>query len=93
MSESLASGIEVARQIRQQSPSSKMVFVSQHDSVQMVDEALRVGGYGYVAKIDASLELLTAIRSLKEDVFSSVGSCGVRAGLKNRNGVLRFETC
>jgi DNA-binding NarL/FixJ family response regulator len=62
------SGIEAARQIRQVSPTSKIIL-SQHDSLQMAHEALRVGGRGYVTKIDAAAELLTAIRSLGSGDF------------------------
>jgi DNA-binding NarL/FixJ family response regulator len=63
------SGIEAARQILQTSPTSKIIFLSQHDSIHMAREALRVGGRGYVSKIDASTELLTAIWSLDEGHF------------------------
>jgi DNA-binding NarL/FixJ family response regulator len=63
------SGIEAARQILQGSPTSKIIFLSQHDSLQMANEASNVGGRGYVAKIDAASELLTAIRSLDEGRF------------------------
>jgi DNA-binding NarL/FixJ family response regulator len=63
------SGIDAARQIRQVSPTSKIIFLSQHDSLQMAHEALRVGGRGYVTKIDAAAELLTAIRSLESRDF------------------------
>ena len=63
------SGIEAARQIRQVSPTSKIIFLSQHDSLQMAREALRVGGRGYVTKIDAAAELLTAIQSLESGDF------------------------
>jgi DNA-binding NarL/FixJ family response regulator len=34
--------------------------------LQMVNEALKVGGHGYVAKVDAGLELLSAIRTVRE---------------------------
>ena len=60
------SGIEAARQIRKVSPQSQIIFLSQHDSLQMAYEALRVGGHGYVAKIDAASELLKAIRTVRE---------------------------
>jgi DNA-binding NarL/FixJ family response regulator len=63
------SGIEAARQILQVSPTSKIIFLSQHDSLQMANEASKVGGHGYVAKTDAASELLTAIRSLDEGHF------------------------
>ena len=60
------SGIETARRIRGASPRSQIIFLSQHDSLQMVKDALKVGGQGYVAKIDAGSELLKAIRSVRE---------------------------
>ena len=63
------SGIEAARQILQISPTSKIIFLSQHDSLQMANEASKVGGHGYVAKMDAASELLAAIRSLSEGQF------------------------
>jgi two-component system response regulator NreC len=60
------SGIEAARRIRRVSPKSRIIFLSQHDSLQMVKDALNVGGHGYVAKIDAGPELLKAIRAVRE---------------------------
>jgi len=60
------SGIEAARRIRRVSPKSQIIFLSQHDSLQMVKDALNVGGHGYVTKIDAGLELLKAIRTVRE---------------------------
>jgi DNA-binding NarL/FixJ family response regulator len=60
------SGIEAARRIRRVSPESRIIFLSQHDSLQMVKDALNVGGHGYVAKIDAGSELLKAIRAVRD---------------------------
>lgn len=60
------SGIEAGRRIRKVSPKSQIVFLSQHDSVEMVKDALRVGGHGYVAKIDAGHELLKAIHAVRD---------------------------
>jgi DNA-binding NarL/FixJ family response regulator len=60
------SGIEAARRIRRVSPKSRIIFLSQHDSLQMVKDALNVGGHGYVAKTDAGLELLKAISLVRE---------------------------
>jgi DNA-binding NarL/FixJ family response regulator len=60
------SGIEAARRIRMVSPGSKIIFLSQHDSLQMVEDAVRVGGNGYVTKIDAGSDLLKAIRAVRE---------------------------
>ena len=58
------SGIEAARRIRSSSPNSHIIFLSQHDSLQVVESAMRMGGHGYVAKIDAGSELLMAIRTV-----------------------------
>ena len=60
------SGIEAGRRIRKVSPDSRIIFLSQHDSIQMVEDALRVGGHGYVTKMDAGGELLKAIRTVSE---------------------------
>jgi|SRR5581483_2610599 len=38
-------GIEAARQIGRVSPKSQIIFLSQHDSLHMAKEALRVGGH------------------------------------------------
>ena len=51
-------GIEVARQILKLSPKSKILFLSQEFSADVVREALGTGAHGYVVKIDAGSELL-----------------------------------
>ena len=57
-------GIEAARQIRRLSPKSKILFVSQESSVDIVQEALSLGAWGYVVKSDAQMELLPAINTV-----------------------------
>jgi DNA-binding NarL/FixJ family response regulator len=54
-------GIEAARQIRQRSPSSKIIFLSQNSDLHIVRAALDTGALGYVRKIDAGRELLPAV--------------------------------
>jgi DNA-binding NarL/FixJ family response regulator len=54
-------GIEAARRIRKLSPQSKILFVSQESSADVVKEALATGARGYVVKTDAGKELLTAV--------------------------------
>ena len=54
-------GIEAARQIRQLSPSSKIIFLSQDNSLDGVQAALSTGALGYVYKIDSRRDLLSAI--------------------------------
>jgi DNA-binding NarL/FixJ family response regulator len=56
----LLNGIEVARQIRKLSTESKILFVSQESSVEVVKEAFGTGAHGYVVKTDAGSELLEA---------------------------------
>src|ERR1700720_4387253 len=45
-------------------PKSQIIFLSQHDSLNMAKEAMKVGGHGYVTKIDAASELLKAIHAV-----------------------------
>ncbi len=59
------SGIEAARQIRMVSPDSRIIFLSQHDSVQIARDALSFGAHGYVVKSDAGRDLLPAIEAAR----------------------------
>jgi DNA-binding NarL/FixJ family response regulator len=54
-------GIEAGRRIRQVSPNSKILFVSQELSIDVVQAALRLGAQGYLLKADAAHELLPAV--------------------------------
>ncbi len=56
-------GIEAAKRIREVSPSSKVIFLSGNTCPDVVREALRVGGCGYVVKGDAGGELLAALEA------------------------------
>jgi len=60
------SGIQAARQIRVVSPHSRIIFLSQHDSIQTAKDALSVGAHAYVVKSDAGRDLLTAIEAVRE---------------------------
>ena len=57
-------GIEAARRIRKLSPDSKILFVSQESSADVVQEALRLGALGYVVKAHAGSELLAAVEAV-----------------------------
>jgi DNA-binding NarL/FixJ family response regulator len=57
-------GIEAARRIRQLSPRSKILFVSQESSADVVHEAFATGACGYVIKADAGSELLPAVEAV-----------------------------
>jgi DNA-binding response OmpR family regulator len=57
-------GIEAARRIRELAPQSKILFVSQESSLDVVQTVLNLGASGYVVKMDAGRELLTAVRAV-----------------------------
>ena len=57
-------GIEAARRIRKLSPESKILFISQESSADVVQEALALGALGYVVKAHAGSELLAAVNTV-----------------------------
>ena len=59
-------GIEAARRIRKVSPKSKILFLSQESSADVVQEALSLGALGYVLKSHAGSELLAAVGAVCE---------------------------
>jgi DNA-binding NarL/FixJ family response regulator len=70
-------GIEVARQIRKLSPQSKILFVSQESSADVVQGALGTGAQGYVFKSDAGRELLEGVNAvLRGEQFVSARFAG-----------------
>ena len=70
-------GIEAAKRIRQCSPSSKIIFLSQNSDLDVVRAALGTGGLGYVLKTDAGRELLPAMDTVLQ------GRQFVSSGLKD----------
>ena len=56
-------GMEAARRIRKACPQSKIVFLSQDSSPEIVEGALRLGAAGYLLKSDAT-ELTIAVEAL-----------------------------
>ena len=71
-------GIEAARRIRKLSPESKILFMSQESSDDVVQEALSAGASGYVVKTNAS-DLFRVINAVLE------GRQFVSFGLSNQN--------
>ena len=72
-------GIEAARQIRKLVPASKIIFLSQESSSEVVQEALKLGAWGYVVKTRAASDLLAAVDAFLE------GRQFVSAGLVIQN--------
>jgi len=60
----LMNGIEAARQIQKIGLSAKIVFLSMHPDIVYVSEALRAGGWAYILKSSAGIEILNAIREV-----------------------------
>ena len=63
-------GIEAARVIRERSPRSKILFVSQESSGDVIQEAMNTGAHGYVTKINAGHALVPAVGAvLRGEIF------------------------
>jgi DNA-binding NarL/FixJ family response regulator len=63
-------GIDAARQIRQEWPQAKLLFLTMHTSPLRMQEAFGAGGSGYLLKTSATDELRTAIdRVLKGQIY------------------------
>ena len=59
-------GIQAARRILQYAPKTKILFVSEQRSPDIVEEAFRTGARGYLVKSDSASELLPAVKGLLE---------------------------
>jgi DNA-binding NarL/FixJ family response regulator len=59
-------GIAAATRIREVSPTSKILFVSENRSVEIAEKALRTGSGGYVLKSDAASDLLAGMNAVLE---------------------------
>jgi DNA-binding NarL/FixJ family response regulator len=68
-------GLETCRQIQQKQQASglEVLFVTQHDSPQMMREALDAGARGYVVKSNAARDLLEAVEAVSQHrVFTAL---------------------
>jgi DNA-binding NarL/FixJ family response regulator len=65
-------GIEAARQIRKLAPESKIIFLTQESSADVMQEAISLGACGYVVKARAATDLLAAVEAvIAEESFVS----------------------
>lgn len=79
-------GIAAARQILSAAPRSRILFLSQESSQDVVQEALRTGAKGYVIKIDAAGELAAAVRAvLRGGSYVSNHVKGVHSGASSKH--------
>jgi DNA-binding NarL/FixJ family response regulator len=75
-------GLEACRVLRHESPQLEILFVTQHDSPQMMREALEAGARGYVVKSNAARDLLEAVEAVSQHrVFTALNGPNV-AGLR-----------
>lgn len=66
-------GLEACRIIRERTSAVEVLFVTQHDSPQMMREALEAGAIGYVVKSNAARDLLEAVDSVsRHEVFTAL---------------------
>jgi len=73
-------GIDAAREIREVIPQSKIVFLTQETSTEVVQEARDVGALGYVHKSRAAQDLFPALTAaLQGKQFVSSGLAGFTA--------------
>jgi len=73
-------GLAVAPLIRKMCPETEIIFVSQHVSRGMIEEALKTGARGYVSKSDAGRELVNGIRSVTQHRRFLSSSCAQMFG-------------
>jgi DNA-binding NarL/FixJ family response regulator len=59
-------GLEACRVLRRQAPQLEILFVTQHDSPQMMREAIDAGARGYVVKSNAARDLLAAVEAVSQ---------------------------
>jgi DNA-binding NarL/FixJ family response regulator len=59
-------GIEACRIIKQKYPGLEVLFVTQHDSPQMMREAVAAGARGYVVKSNLARDLVEAVEAVSQ---------------------------
>jgi len=57
-------GLEAARRIRRSLPTVEVLFLTMHESEQMIREGIEAGGRGFLLKSDAGNELVPAVKSV-----------------------------
>jgi len=58
-------GLEAARRIRRNLPTVEVLFLTMHESEQMIREGMDAGGRGFLLKSDAGHELVPAVKSVR----------------------------
>jgi DNA-binding NarL/FixJ family response regulator len=66
----LLNGIEAARQIKAENPSVRLIFLTMQTNRDYIREAFEIGASGYVAKLEAASDLISAIRHVQAGRFA-----------------------
>jgi DNA-binding NarL/FixJ family response regulator len=70
----IMNGLNAAREIKNSSPKTKTILLTQHDEDEYISEALEAGVKGYVLKSQVASDLLEAIRQVSRgQVYLSPG--------------------
>jgi DNA-binding NarL/FixJ family response regulator len=75
----LLNGLEAARQIRQASPQSKIIFLTGQDDDELRSAAFAAGAEGYVVKARAARELQLGLESVMRRTEEASASFGCPA--------------
>ncbi len=68
------SGIETTRKLLEVAPNCKVILISMHPQAEFIREAFRAGASGYLLKLSAASELMSAIREVMSgSVYLSSG--------------------
>ncbi len=59
-------GLEATRRIRKKIPKAKVLFLTQYESKEYVQSAIKAGGHGYIPKKAVGSELLKAIYAVAQ---------------------------
>jgi DNA-binding NarL/FixJ family response regulator len=68
------SGLDAARQIRQQSPDTQVLIFTVHDTDAIIRDVLDAGAHGFILKTDASTHLIAAVEAIaQQNLYFSSG--------------------
>ena len=87
-------GLQATRRIRQESPATKVVVLTMHESDQMVRRVLDAGALGYVLKSDLATHLVKAVGDVSSGkifLTPSVSAIVLKGFLKNENPIAPAE--
>jgi len=59
-------GLDAARRIGELAPNARIIFLTQESSTDIVREALSLGAWGYLIKVQAGKELLVAVEMVMQ---------------------------